>query len=103
MTYNDIWHDDDMQAWAREVLATVVPKMDASAAFISLCPGGPGDVKFWVELGAAIMMDKPIIALVIGDRTISNHLARVADKIVRIEDLSNTEPLRTALHDLGIA
>jgi len=64
----------------------MAPKLAHSATTISLVPDGEGDVKFWVELGASIMLDKPIIAVVIGDTPIPAKLNRIADEIIRLPD-----------------
>jgi hypothetical protein len=80
----DPWRSPSAKRWVRHVLDEMAPKLEGSAFTISLVPGDrEGDVKFWVELGASIMMDKPIIAVVMGDAPIPERLERVADEIVR--------------------
>lgn len=84
---SDIWQDPRTKEWVRHVLNDMVPKLVDCALTISLVPDDPeGDVKFWVELGASIMLNKPIVALVVGDREIPSRLAAVADEIVRCPD-----------------
>lgn len=81
----DPWQEPTAKAWIRHVLREMVPKMADSTLVISLVPGDDsGDVKFWVELGASIMMDKPILALIMGDRPIPAKLQAVADEVVRL-------------------
>src|SRR4051794_31604602 len=79
--------DPGAQEWLRHVLDEMVPKLEDSAICLSLAPGGKsvGDAKYWVELGATIMMDKPLIVLVADDRELPEHLVRVADEVVRLE------------------
>jgi hypothetical protein len=75
--------------WTRyreHVLAEMVPKLTDSAVALSIVPPGDGDVKYWVELGASIMLDKPIIVVAAPDRVIPVRLRRVADAVV-IADL----------------
>lgn len=88
--YEDNWQHPEMKRWIGHVIDEMVPKMERSSVIISLCPPkgewGDGDIKFWVELGAAIMMDKPIIGVVLNDRPVPRKLALVADEIVRLED-----------------
>jgi hypothetical protein len=63
----------------------MLPKLADSAITISLVPESrEGDVKFWVELGASIMLDKPLIAVLLGDAPIPAKLALVADEIVHV-------------------
>ena len=83
---DDPWQDPEAQAWVENVRTELVPKLAGSAATISLVPSNDGDVKFWVELGASIMMDKPLIAIVRGDNPVPRRLALDADEIVRIPD-----------------
>ena len=57
-------------------------KIDGSAFVMSLVPKGDYDVKFAVELGAAIMLDKPIIAVLMPGARASAKLLEVADEVV---------------------
>lgn len=84
MPPKDIWNEPTAKAWVRHVLEEMVPKLRGSALVCSMVPTSPeGDVKFWVELGASIMMDKPIVAVVLGDVAVSTKLVAVADEVVR--------------------
>lgn len=84
---DDPWDDPSAKVWARHVISDMVPKLKDSAISLSLLPDdSAGDVKFWVELGASIMLDKPIIAIIYGDRPVPRKLAAVADEIVRLPD-----------------
>ena len=61
----------------------VLPMVTDSNVCISLCPDdGKVDIKFAVELGMMIMLDKPIIAVVRPDTKIPDKLRAVADKVV---------------------
>jgi hypothetical protein len=79
----DIWQNDpDVQDWARRVLSDLVPKLSESACTISLMPSGETDVKFAVELGFSIMLDKPIIAVIEPGQKIPARMLRVVDAVV---------------------
>jgi nucleoside 2-deoxyribosyltransferase len=79
----DIWKDDpEVQAWARRVLADLVPKLTESDCTVSLLPRGESDVKFAVELGFSIMLDKPIIAVIEPGQQIPARMLRVVDEVV---------------------
>ena len=82
----DVWQDSSTRAWVTHVLDDMVPKMTDSACVVQIMPDKEGDVKFWVELGASIMMDKPIIAVTLGDRAMPPKLAAIADEVVRCPD-----------------
>jgi hypothetical protein len=106
---NDILRDPQFKRWARDVLNNMAPKLRRSDISISLCPsdGGLGDVKFWVELGASIMYDKPVIVVVPHDQPIPEHLQRVADEIVRVpadpKALAQSQELLDALQRVEAA
>lgn len=60
--------------------------MADSAMCVSLVPhDGATDAKFAVELGYAIMLDKPIIAVVPPGRTVPDGLRRVAYAVVEAD------------------
>lgn len=78
-------HDPVYQAWAQRIRRELVPMLEDSAASVTLVsPKGP-DVKFAVELGLSIMMEKPIIAVVQPGMKIPKGLAKVADEIVEVD------------------
>ena len=88
----DPWEDESAIAWVNHVHEEMAPKMEDSAMVISIVPSDRiGDVKFWVELGAAIMLNKPIIAAVLGDADIPPKLAQIANEVVRCPDGVNPE------------
>lgn len=88
---SDLWEEPTAKAWVKQVLEGMAPKMRDSALVMQLVPDGDGDVKFWVELGASIMMNKPILALVFGDTEIPAKLALIADEIVRLPEGVNPD------------
>jgi hypothetical protein len=68
--------------FVNHVRRETVAKMTDSAFVISLVPRGEPDVKFAVELGLAIMLDKPILAIALPGAVLPERLRRVADEIV---------------------
>lgn len=98
----------DSEEW-REFVAAVrtdaVEKIAGSAAMISIVPEGEYDVKFAVELGLGIMMDKPLIILVQPGAKIPEKLRLVADEVVEADiDLQEgRDKLGEALKRLGLA
>jgi hypothetical protein len=82
--YDDAWQEPTAKRWIGHVLDEMVPKLEGSAFTISLVPEDrEGDVKFWVELGASIMLDKPIIGVVFNDDPVPEKLKLVSEEIVR--------------------
>lgn len=66
-------------------------KIDRSAFVMSLVPGGEPDIKFAVELGLAILANKPIVAVAMAGRTIPPGLERVAHSVIKLERDFDTE------------
>ena len=69
------------------VMEGLVPKLEASQFAVAICPQGEDrlDAKFCVELGAMVMMDKPIIAIIQPGGYLPKKLELVADKIVHAD------------------
>lgn len=78
----DDWNDPIAKRWVRHVLADMAPKMHNSRIVCAVVPDDEGDVKFWVELGAMIMFNKPIVIVAFGDQQIPDKLRLVADEVV---------------------
>jgi hypothetical protein len=98
---HDPWQDPSVERWVQHVVDEMVPKMRSSAAAIHLVPESTEiDVKFCVELGAAIMLDKPIIAVALGRRQVPAKLAAIADDIVYLPhgvDAASSDELAAAI------
>lgn len=80
------------RAWVRSVEEEMVPKLRDSALALSIYSGGV-DAKLAVELGAAVLLDKPIIICVQAGVKVPEKLVRIADRIIEA-DLDN--PAETA-------
>jgi len=99
----DPWRDPDVLRWMRRTREKLPQMIEQSAVVMSLVPedGMKTDVKFAVELGFAIMLDKPIIAVVQPGSKVSEHMIRVADEIVEcnMETEEDREKLAQALDE----
>jgi nucleoside 2-deoxyribosyltransferase len=72
--------------YAEHVRRELIPMIEDSAVTMSLVPNGNKvDVKFAVELGYMIMLDKPIIAVVHAGCTPPAKLIAVSDELVEGE------------------
>jgi hypothetical protein len=79
---------DQQQEWDRFVdhfRRETLQGIDGSAFVMSLVPRDGFDVKFAVELGAAVMLDKPLLAIVMPGATVPAKLRLVADEIVEAD------------------
>lgn len=94
---NPQWRD-----YAKRVRTELLPKLKDSAATVSLVPAGETDVKFAVELGLSIMLDKPIVAVVPPGARVPAKLVAVADCIVEgdLDDPTMAARLNAALAEV---
>jgi hypothetical protein len=104
----DFLNEDEWYGkYAAHFLKDVLPMLDSSDFSISIAPtkaskASKGDVKYWTELGASIMYDKPIIAIVEIDADIPERLRRVADVIVEA-DLTTDEGRQKVQEQIAVA
>lgn len=96
---DDIRDDPEWQEFEKEVREELIPKLDESAIVASIAPTGKPDVKYAVELGMSIMLDKPIVLIVKKGQKIPVRLGRVADKIIEVDfkDAANMQRLSEQL------
>jgi len=73
--------EPDWDEFVDHVRRDALVKIAGSGVFITLAPEEP-DVKAAVELGLAVLLDKPILTIVMPGRGISEHLARVSDRVI---------------------
>lgn len=96
---SDAFDTPEFKAYADRTMAELVPLINDSAISISVLPSGETDVKFAVELGFLIMLDKPIIIVVEPGAKVPPKLALVADVIVEHsrDDASFNERIKAAI------
>lgn len=94
---DDLLDDPDFQEWAERTRTQLMPMIQDSALVVSLVPQGDADMKFVVELGLAIMLDKPIVAVVHPGTIITGKLRQVADAIVEWDSGQGNEALMAEL------
>jgi len=88
----DPFADPGWLAYADRALDELLPMMQSSRVCLSLVPKNGADVKFALELGFMIMLDKPIIAVVFPGAKVPAKLAMVADAIVE-GDVANMDEM----------
>lgn len=81
--------DPELEAWLDSARKELVPMIEGSAIGVSLVPTGETDVKFALELGLLIMMNKPILAIVEPGTDVAPKLLAVADKVLYLDDLKS--------------
>lgn len=94
--HRDPFDTDEWRAHAEHFRKNVLPQIVGSARCLAIVPETDKfDAKFALEIGAMVVLDKPIVLLVMRGRPISPRLARVADKIIEC-DLSSESGQRAA-------
>lgn len=96
----DSLSSDERADWDRLVdhfRRDAVEKIDSSAFVASLVPRGDFDVKFALETGAAILLGKPILAIVGPGGELPGKLGLVTDEVVHAD--VDTEQGREAIAD----
>jgi hypothetical protein len=83
--------DAQFETWLDGAREELVPKLQESAAVVSLVPKGEPDLKFAIELGLSIMMNKPIIAVIQPGSEVPDKLLQVADNVLYLDDLSTPD------------
>lgn len=83
----------EFERYAEHVRKELLPKLKDSNAFISITPMNAKevDVKFAMEIGLAIMLDKPIVAIIRPGTKIPEKFSRVVDRFVEVEDISDPD------------
>lgn len=91
MSSDDPWGHPDTQRWLEHCTKELVPMVQRSKMTISLIPeeADYDDIKFAVELGLSIMLDKPLIVVVPPGRQVPAGLIKVADEIVEWDGTGN--------------
>lgn len=96
----------ELQSFLDRFEREVLPNLRASALVVSVCPSTPDgiDLKFAIELGASVMLDKPIVAVIQPGMKVPEKLARVVDRFVELDtaDPAFSVRLTEAIHELGI-
>jgi hypothetical protein len=79
----------------------MIPKM-AESVFIIGILNGAVDAKIAVEVGAAVLLGKPILILALPGVAISEKLRRVADRIVECDVRTNAgrAAVNRAIHEM---
>lgn len=82
--------DPEAQAWIEHVRENVLPAMEGSAVIAQLVTDSEPDIKFAVEVGLSILLDKPIVTVAANGAEVPPKLAKIADRIIKV-DLTTEE------------
>ena len=90
MSIEDNLDSDELKEWQDFVSFQrehMIKLMEQSAMVMSIVPANADDIDvgYALQTGAAILLDKPIVVIAAEGREIPPKLAKVADKILRID------------------
>jgi nucleoside 2-deoxyribosyltransferase len=94
---------DSWDEFVAQFRADALQKIDSSAFVLSLVPREDFDVKFALELGTAIMLGKPIIAVLAPGARIPGNLEHVVTRFIRadVDTEQGRKVITEALLELG--
>jgi hypothetical protein len=101
---SDPWADPQWKEFVRHFREDAVKKIADSAIVISLIPDKDFDVKFACELGAALMMNKPLLGIRHPGAVINERLLRAFDEVIEIDmdTEAGQKAMREALDRMGL-
>lgn len=79
---DDPFQGKEWDSLVDRALNGLLPMMKESAVVMSFIPTGAADVKIALEIGFAIMLDKPFIAVVVPGTQVPAKVIAIADHIV---------------------
>ena len=86
------YKSDDFLFWADTMRARLIPKMKNSANVLMIAPdmNTSFDIEFALQIGASILLEKPLILLVHRGRKIPPKLLAIADRVIEtnLDDLT---------------
>jgi len=88
--------DDDRQVseFARRYAKKMFPNLKESALFVSILPNEDPAPESCLDLGAAILYDKPIVIMVLKGNRVPAALRRAADRLIEVEEFDDDAKLQ---------
>lgn len=106
----DPFERDDFRIWADDMRKRLIPKMRDSSNVLMLAPDVKAefDISFALQIGACILLEKPLILVVHPGRQIPPKLRAIADRVIEadlnglpMDDVKIQEQIRQAMVDFG--
>jgi hypothetical protein len=96
-----ITDDDEFELFERQVREELLPKLSGSNYVISIAPSPEHiDIKVAVEVGLAILLNKPLIVMAPEGRVHPEKLLRIADYVVT-GDIESDEGRQVMFEKIG--
>lgn len=91
----------DSKEWLEKATASTVEGVGGSTAFINIfSKGSLEESQCLLQMGAAVLMDKPIFLMVTDDTEVPKHLVKIASVIERIDknDPASMDRAKESIH-----
>ncbi len=85
---DDMLDEPDVKAWLDRAVTEMFPKMQGSVMSLIVGAEHP-DAKLALEVGAAVLLDKPLLIIIPRGAKFSNTLRSVATEVVEIDDMKD--------------
>lgn len=92
----------DFKRWADTMREKLIPNMADSANVLMIAPDletAQFDIEFALQIGACILLEKPLILLAQRGRTIPPKLRAIADRIIESDDLGSPDMNAAEIQD----
>jgi hypothetical protein len=87
-TFEDLLNQSEVKDFLQRADREMFPKMRGSALSLVIGTDKP-DAKLALEVGAAVLFDKPLLVVIPRGRVIPDGLRRIAAEIVEIDDFTS--------------
>lgn len=97
MKDRDPFKSSEWITFADKVRRDMIPQMEESSHVAVISPDGPDfDVAFAVQIGATVILDKPLVVLVPHGFKPPRRLLLIADKVIQVseDDTDRTRAMR---------
>jgi hypothetical protein len=84
--------DSELKEYLNRAAKEMIPKME-EAVYVMTILSGSIDPKLCLELGAAILLEKPLILLSCNNTWIPPKLRALADEIIEIDDIHDKQAI----------
>lgn len=83
----DAFDHPEWAAFEHNIRTNMLPKMRESATVLALAPdiSQDLDLRFAIQIGACILLEKPLLVLAMKGRTLPPKLVQIADRIIYAE------------------
>lgn len=86
---DELLDEGEAKDWLFRAERDMFPKMKAS--MLSMVVNSAPDAKLALEIGAAILFDKPLVVVALKGQTVPQNLRRIASEVVEIDNYQSPE------------